>query len=108
MKRWGWGLIGSALTVAFNVSATVAPSCDVAGDDLRCIATEIVDQSLHQSGGIQPPARFTTNERSVLGAGKAVSQAASPLHAAPALSSSAPLSSSTQAVGDESYDDGCE
>lgn len=99
MKRLGWGLIGSALIVTFNVSATVTPSCGVVSDNVRCIGTGVTDEPISQPRASIPSA---DHPKSTRGRENGISHPVSSLRAA------APLPASADVINDESYDDGCE
>ncbi|BBG29884.1 putative non-ribosomal peptide synthetase [Zymobacter palmae] len=101
MKRLAWGIIGSVLVLAFNVSATVAPSCTDAAGSARCVSVDAANGQGSSSAGVSGNGyRPQVEERHALSS--PVSRAASP--AAPY-----PLSSSTLGANEDAqYDDGCE
>lgn len=92
MKRLGCGVVGCALVVALNVSATVTSSCSKQGDDVRCVGTE------------EDPRPYPVSS-------SAAQQLSSDEKAEPPVASPRTTASSSRfsaMVQDSEYDDGCE
>ena len=96
MKRLGWGIMGSMLVMAFNVSASVTPLCSSQGDEARCLNDDV------------RLSRYTTSATSSAAEGTDSSTvAASSSYGTPPASSSYPSSSSRTSQYDPD-DDSCE
>lgn len=96
MTRLGWGIMGSMLVMAFNVSASVAPLCSSQEDDARC-----------SNDNVRTP-RYAASATSFAADGADSSTvAASSSYGTPSTSSSYP-SSSSRTLQYDLDDDSCE